>query len=506
MDTNIKIITTVDRPHLAYQFIKILHDHDVEVLKMEVYSAIIYFKIPKLEEELFNKIMEQFNEIEELDNVEIVPLMASESTDIIVSQSLDIIPQPIIIIGPEQRILYTNKYAKEKLFEGENNIGHYIYDHMEDISPELFKDFETGSSINFTSRLNEMTTTIQQILSEDDQLVGYLISMSINYMILDIHRPISFEDLITENEEMKNVVDLAKLYSQTDLPLLLRGGEGTGKERFARAIHNESKRSDKPFMSINCSDTPSQLFESELFGYEPNAIEGGNKNGQKGILELANGGTVFMNKINDLSILSQIKLLEVLNTGYIKRLGSDESIKINIRFIFSTNMDIENLITKKKFRIDLYFKISNLLLNIPLLKDRKDDIRPLVENYLNEKRSSFDTENYTLTDTAYEALSEYDWPGNIRELFNVIDRAVATSQDLTINRELILLSIYGAEEWDISTNHSLKESVETFEREIIVEELKKNPSIRKTAKKLDVPHTLLLRRIEKYGITDEEWR
>ena len=237
-----------------------------------------------------------------------------------------------------------------------------------------------------------------------------------------------------------------------------------------------------------------------------NAIEGGNKNGQKGILELANGGTVFMNKINDLSILSQIKLLEVLNTGYIKRLGSDESIKINIRFIFSTNMDIENLITKKKFRIDLYFKISNLLLNIPLLKDRKDDIRPLVENYLNEKRSSFDTENYALTDTAYEALSEYDWPGNIRELFNVIDRAVATSQDLTINRELILLSIYGAEEWDISTNHSLKESVETFEREIIVEELKKNPSIRKTAKKLDVPHTLLLRRIEKYGITDEEWR
>ncbi|NLY19979.1 MAG: sigma 54-interacting transcriptional regulator [Tissierellia bacterium] len=506
MDINIRIKTSIDRPHLAYQFMEILYKNNIEVIKMEVYSALIYFKIPYGSKKAITKLFEDFESIEECDSVEIVPMVASEQKDIIVHQSLDIIPQPIMIIDEEGLILYSNGYAKNR-FNKKNMESTFIGEHIEEIDEDLIEKIkESKESISFMNKLNEMMINIQAIFSEKELFAGYLVSIIINNTCIEAQNPITFKDIQTQNDVMKTVIEQAKLYSKTDLPVLLRGEEGTGKELFARSIHSESDRKNMPFMSINCSDTPTQYFESELFGYEPNAIERGNKNGQKGILELANGGTVFINKIGELSILSQIRLLEVLNTGQIKRIGSDKPINIDVRFIFSSNRDIESLITKKKFRIDLYFKISNLLLNIPPLKDRKEDIPLLCNNYLRDYKKGYDTEGYNITKEAMDTLKNYNWPGNVRELLNVVDRAVVSSADRIIDKKNILSSIFGEEDIANAGRRTLKEEVDEFERKIIVEELKKNPSIRKTAEKLGVPHTLLLRRIDKFAIDEAEWK
>lgn len=215
--------------------------------------------------------------------------------------------------------------------------------------------------------------------------------------------------------------ELIVRYAKTDSPVLLLGATGTGKELFSHALHFESQRSQGPFVSINCAAIPRDLLESELFGYAQGAFTGAQKEGKMGQIELADKGTLFLDEIGDMPLHAQVKLLRVLEEKIVYRLGCTAPKRVDFRLIAATNRDLKTMIREGKFRDELYYRLSTMIVAIPPLRDRTEDIRVLVRHFLD----GLGRHNMCCSDRAMEALTRYNWPGNIRELKNVIERALS---------------------------------------------------------------------------------
>lgn len=233
-----------------------------------------------------------------------------------------------------------------------------------------------------------------------------------------------FEDMITGNEKMNKLVDIAKLYANANSSVLIIGETGTGKEFFAQGIHNASNRDNKPFVALNCAALPDNLLESELFGYEEGAFTGAKKNGKQGLFELAHGGTIFLDEIGEIPLHIQTRLLRVLQEKQVMRLGSDKVIPINVRVIAATNKDLRKAIDNKSFREDLYYRLNVLTLQIPPLRKRKDAIPIFSEAFIERFCRNNNIDKKTLSNEAMEALQSYNWYGNVRELENVIEKLI----------------------------------------------------------------------------------
>lgn len=242
----------------------------------------------------------------------------------------------------------------------------------------------------------------------------------------------TFDDIITQSSLIKHFKSRAHSFAATNLPVLITGESGVGKELFAHAIHNNSNRASNSFVSINCAAIPETLLESELFGYEAGSFTGANKSGKLGKFELAQGGTIFLDEIGDLPLNMQSKLLRVLQENQIEKIGSSKSIDIDVRIIAATNYDLLKKVEEKKFRADLYYRLNVLNLNIPSLRERPEDIPLLIEHF----RSSFHQKNAIYKRFSKEVistLSNYNWPGNVRELKNIVYRlmVIATGDEVT---------------------------------------------------------------------------
>jgi transcriptional regulator, propionate catabolism operon regulatory protein len=245
----------------------------------------------------------------------------------------------------------------------------------------------------------------------------------------------TFSDIITINDEMKNIVKTAEVYAPSEGTVLIYGETGTGKELFAQSIHNASNRQKNPFVSLNCGSLSEPLLESELFGYEEGSFTGANRGGRAGLLELAHGGTLFLDEINEMSRAFQTKLLRVLQEEEVRRVGGNRNIPVDVRIICASNITIGELIEQGKFKEDLFYRISTLPLNILPLRERKDDIIPLTVHFL---KIEMDRENRYLTwkDTSsFAPLLSYPWLGNARELQNIIRRLVITYPHYEITKE-----------------------------------------------------------------------
>jgi transcriptional regulator, propionate catabolism operon regulatory protein len=245
----------------------------------------------------------------------------------------------------------------------------------------------------------------------------------------------TFSDIITINDEMKNIVKTAEVYAPSEGTVLIYGETGTGKELFAQSIHNASNRQKNPFVSLNCGSLSEPLLESELFGYEEGSFTGANRGGRAGLLELAHGGTLFLDEINEMSRAFQTKLLRVLQEEEVRRVGGNRNIPVDVRIICASNITIGELIEQGKFKEDLFYRISTLPLNILPLRERKDDIIPLTVHFL---KIEMDRENRYLTwqDTSsFSPLLSYPWLGNARELQNIIRRLVITYPHYEITKE-----------------------------------------------------------------------
>jgi two-component system, NtrC family, response regulator AtoC len=235
---------------------------------------------------------------------------------------------------------------------------------------------------------------------------------------------IGFNNIINQSKSMKDIIELAKKICTSDAcSVLLMGESGTGKDLIAKAIHNESNRKDKPFVTINCSSLPETLLESELFGHERGAFTDAHKQ-KKGLFEIADQGTVFLDEIGEASLSVQVKLLNIIENRVFRRIGNTKDINVDIRIIAATNQDIASLIKTKRFRYDLYYRLKVFQIDIPPLRERKEDIPQLIEYFINYFNKTLRKNILGVTKEAEELLCMYDWPGNVRELRNIIEHAV----------------------------------------------------------------------------------
>ena len=244
-----------------------------------------------------------------------------------------------------------------------------------------------------------------------------------------------FADIIGENIKLRNAVFVAKRAAETDTRILLQGASGTGKEVFAQAIHNWSFRKDGPFVPINCGAIPNGLLESELFGYVKGAFTGANREGQIGKFEYAKGGTLFLDEIGEMSFDMQAKLLRVLEEKKLCRVGGNKLIDLDVRIIAATNRDLRAMVQDNKFRDDLYYRLSVVTIYIPPLKQRKDDLPHLINYFLYTTGKKLNRNIKRIEPDAEAILNNYHWPGNIRELENVIERAILLSDGDVICKE-----------------------------------------------------------------------
>ncbi|RMG00831.1 MAG: sigma-54-dependent Fis family transcriptional regulator, partial [Nitrospirae bacterium] len=235
-----------------------------------------------------------------------------------------------------------------------------------------------------------------------------------------------FPNVIGESKAMQEVFDIAVRVAKTDSTVLITGESGTGKELISSIIHYQSPRKDAPFVKVNCGALPDNLIESELFGYEKGAFTGANRQ-KPGRFELANNGTIFLDEVGDLPLQTQVKLLRVLQDGTFERLGGTETIKVDVRVIAATNRDLAEEVKKENFREDLFYRLNVIPLHIPPLRERKEDIPLLIEHFLKRYNSRFG-KSVSVSKSAISALMGYSFPGNVRELENIIERAVALAQ------------------------------------------------------------------------------
>ncbi len=242
------------------------------------------------------------------------------------------------------------------------------------------------------------------------------------------------DSFIAESKTMREILQKVNLIAETDVPVLILGESGTGKEVIADLIQRRSKRKDRPYIKLNCTAIPETLFEAELFGYEKGAFTGANET-RKGKLELANTGTLLLDEIGDLPLSVQPKLLRVLETNTFYPLGSKRELKVDVRYIFATSKDLKKLVEVGKFRDDLFYRIKVIPIKIPPLRERKEDLPPLIRFFLHRFAEKYQKEIQRITKEAYVALLNYNYPGNVRELKHIIERAILLSQDNKISLE-----------------------------------------------------------------------
>ncbi len=310
----------------------------------------------------------------------------------------------------------------------------------------------------------------------------------------------TFNSIIGKSSQLKKVKEMAKKSAKTDSNVFIIGESGTGKELFAHAVHNLSLRRNKPFIRVNCAAIPNELLESELFGYESGAFTGAKKGGKIGKFEVADQGTIFLDEIGDMPLHMQAKLLRVIQEREIERIGSNTPKHIDVRIIAATNRNIEQMINEKKFRLDLFYRLNVVTLKLPALRNCKEDIQEYCGHFIDKYRVRYLKHVVVISDEALAYLRAYDWPGNIRELENVIERAInIIENEVAIKPQHLPLEITGG--FVIDEPKALRDIVENAECEALLKYLKTyNYNKTKVAKVLGLSRTTLYEKMKKHNL------
>ncbi|RJX28359.1 MAG: PAS domain-containing protein [Desulfarculus sp.] len=352
----------------------------------------------------------------------------------------------------------------------------------------IFRDYQA-----FTDLMNRM----------------HLLEREVSYYKKGLDRVLSplysFGSIVGQSRLLTEVKEVAAKYAATDAPVLILGATGTGKEMFAHAVHAASPRAGGPFVCVNCAAIPRELLESELFGYESGAFTGASKKGKVGQIQLAHQGTLYLDEIGELSLKAQAKLLRVLETKRLERLGGVQPMQIDFRLVAATNRDLKAMMSQGQFRDDLYYRLSTMSVEIPPLVKRVEDIGPLVEHFL----KSLDRPRMRLSPAARQALENYAWPGNVRELKNVLERALSLAEGAVIDLEhlppeVIHNSISGGRVSDMSDSN-LADELSRCEASILAQTLRLNQgNMSKTAKILGISRSTLYEKCRRYHLLRQE--
>ena len=319
----------------------------------------------------------------------------------------------------------------------------------------------------------------------------------------------TFDNILGEGAKLRDAIDLARTIAASDTDVVITGETGTGKELFAHAIHNASRRNNGPFVRVNCASIPRELAESELFGYEPGSFSGARKEGRSGKFEQAHGGTILLDEINELPLDIQAKLLRVLQEREVERIGATAVRYVDFRLITASNVDLKELTEQGRFRLDLYFRLNKMLLRVPALREHPEDIPFYARHFLDTRVGFTGGRPRAVAPDAMDALLGYSWPGNVRELGNVIERLAWNVKGPVIRLEDLPSGILTqrTETPAARPPMALKDTVEAAEKEVIkrVLELTRNNKSQ-ACKLLDIHRTTLYEKLARYrlGTTDDK--
>ncbi|MED0662852.1 transcriptional regulator [Geobacillus thermodenitrificans] len=456
--------------------------------------------------------------------------------------ALDHLYDGVFITDNECKILYVNEaYTKMSGLKYEDVVGHYVDDleakgiFKNSTSPHVRRENKIISSIGKAKDGVEMLITGKPIYDENNELIYVVVNqrdisdleimrqkliVTENKMaVVEKERKKKEEEneyykkqffnntgIIGDSEEIRDVIYLINKIAPLDVTVLITGESGVGKEVIANEIFQKSSRKNKQFIKVNCAAIPTNLLESELFGYEKGAFTGADK-AKKGLFQLADGGTIFLDEIGDIPLEIQPKLLRALQQKEVVPVGGTQIQKLDVRIIAATNKDLSQQVKEGKFRKDLYYRLNVFPIEIPPLRERKRDIYALGEYFLKQYNKKYG-KSVVLSSEAYSLLMNYDWPGNVRELQNIIERLIIISDDQTvINKDQIEKIMFPNTMLDITKSEKgLKEIIQEIEKEILIDVLKNTGTTRKAAKKLKIDQSTLVKKLKKYGINIDEIR
>jgi Nif-specific regulatory protein len=364
---------------------------------------------------------------------------------------------------------------------------------------KLQEDLRTLSVV--ASLIAQAVKIRQSVMEEREQLIAE--NSRLHRELEKRFRP---ANIIGNSKAMQQVFDMIAQVSRSDATVLIRGESGTGKELIAQAIHYNSPRAEKTLIKVNCAALPETVIESELFGHEKGAFTGAVST-RKGRFEIANGGTIFLDEIGDLSPTTQVRLLRVLQEKEFERVGGNETIRTNVRVIAATNRDLEVAMEEGVFREDLYYRLNVFPIHLPPLRERREDILMLSDHFIAKYGEANHNPIHRISTPAIDLLINYHWPGNVRELENCIERAVLLSVDGVIHSHHLPPSLQSAESTNTQIRGTLQDSLENLERELLMDALKSTKgNMAKAARMLDITERIMGLRIKKYGIEPKHFR
>jgi PAS domain S-box-containing protein len=314
------------------------------------------------------------------------------------------------------------------------------------------------------------------------------------------------QEIIVASHAMFNVMQLAKRLATVDSTVLITGESGVGKGLIAQLLHQNGNRKDSPLVTVNCGAIPENLIESELFGYERGAFTGSRAEGKKGLFEVAQGGTIFLDEISELPLNLQVKLLQVIQDREIIRVGAIKKIPIDVRIISATNQDLHKLVEEGRFREDLYYRLNVVPIHVPPLRERPEDIIPLVRKYLAKFNKRLN-EHKQIDPDAMAVLLKYDWPGNIRELQNIVERLILTTKENVISVENLpgfMAHMRSVTPKIPNTSMTLSDILDQAEKETLIQVMGKHKSTRAMAKALGISQPSVVRKLHKHGLVTSE--
>ncbi|WP_226677597.1 sigma-54 interaction domain-containing protein [Mesobacillus jeotgali] len=341
----------------------------------------------------------------------------------------------------------------------------------------------------------------QEWMKMDSHVKSLLTRMQPYIQKIDSGVKYTLDDILGESQQIISLKEKVKMVSNSDISILIRGESGTGKELFAHSIHQLSSRSQKPFIKVNCGAIPENLLESELFGYEEGAFTGAKKGGKKGKFQLANGGTLFLDEIGDMPLSMQVKLLRALQDGEIEPIGSTKSISVDVRIIAATNRPLENMIEEKRFREDLFYRINVVPFSVPPLRERAEDLKLLIAHFIDKVTNRLGKRIAGIERSVMEILKSYSWPGNIRELENVIEAAVHLTKGEQITLDSLPDYLQTQTAMYRFNNKKLKDIVEETEKWVLMQSLERNKDDKVlVGRELGVSRSTLYEKLNKYGL------
>lgn len=545
-------IEFTDRFGLGYEIFETLNSHQINLLSTEATADKgMMIKFESTSAEKVGELMMAFRSLEGVTQVIFRHHMLWEEREHELRTILNSVSEGVIAVDKEGKVTHINSVALNTFdCTREDVIGQKMDEFFQTPMPHL-DSLKKGQAYHLKEikfkrgpRLIHYLTSGVPILDDNGQVIGGVATMNDYQQVEDLiskvggrKRLTTFEDIVYQSAKIRQVVETAKTVAKGKSTIMLRGESGTGKEMFAQAIHMESHRSDAPFIAINCSALPSTLLESELFGYEEGSFTGAIKGGKKGLFEQATGGTLFLDEIGEISAQFQVSLLRVLQEGTVRRIGGVREIPVDVRIIAATNRNLEEMIHKGEYREDLYYRLNVIPLRIPPLRERLEDIPLLVQHLVHKVSAKLDRPEICLTRESMQLFMDKPWPGNVRQLENVLERFInimdINNMDVQEFNEWALHSLNQSERVINGVNYQnaeiqvrkeqqdgmenrdsihvripilrkwppLKAMMGEVEKSILLTVLEKYPTSRKAGKVLGVSSTTILNKMNAYGIT-----